>query len=407
MYWIYDYPTWAIGVLFVGVLVAFTWIGIFFMRATVHSWFHRENRANEMVSLALSSYFTLFGLLLGLLAVATYQNYSTVGDIVDKEASSMSALWKEFGAYPQPIRGQLQDALSEYARYTIEEGWEQQRKGIVPEGEPKRSGLISKILLSFEPTKESEKIIHASTLQESIKRIELSRSRVSNVTLGLPPVLWWVVAFCALLNIVLIWLQDMEIHLHLVLGGILSAALAAVIFLIAELDHPFRGVVAVGPDSIATVYRTIMKPSVMDQLAANPIADLIAKAKQFGAPRLEGTESIAGKDVPGLYFGSTKMNNFFELVDAVAKEDGGTATLFVKAGEQYIRVATNVMKDDGSRAIGTILDPTGPAIEKINSGDSYYGEATILGKPYMTGYEPIKDGSGSVIGIYYFGYPKH
>jgi predicted ATPase len=30
----------------------------------------------------------IFGLLLGLLAVATYQNYSNVGDIVDKEASS-------------------------------------------------------------------------------------------------------------------------------------------------------------------------------------------------------------------------------------------------------------------------------------------------------------------------------
>ena len=79
------------------------------------------------------------------------------------------------------------------------------------------------------------------------------------------------------------------------------------------------------------------------------------------------------------------MNSFFDVVDAVAKENGGTATLFVKAGPEYIRVATNVKKDDGSRAIGTMLDPAGPAIEKINSGDSYYGEATILGKPYMTG----------------------
>jgi hypothetical protein len=118
-----------------------------------------------MVGLALSSYFVLFGRLLGLLAVATYQNYSNVGDIVDKEASSMSALYRDFSAYPQPIRRQLQDALREYARYTIQEGWEQQRKGMLPKGEPTRSGVTAKILLSFEPSTEAEKVVHAEALR--------------------------------------------------------------------------------------------------------------------------------------------------------------------------------------------------------------------------------------------------
>jgi len=77
---------------------------------------------------------------------------------------------------------------------------------------------------------------------------------------------------------------------------------------------------------------------------------------------------------------------------------------FVKDGNDFVRVATNVKKDDGSRAIGTILDPTGPAIAMIKKGEPFYGEALILGKPYMTGYEPIRDGSNKVIGIYYVGY---
>jgi hypothetical protein len=78
----------------------------------------------------------------------------------------------------------------------------------------------------------------------------------------------------------------------------------------------------------------------------------------------------------------------------------------VKAGAEYVRVATNVKKDDGSRAIGTILDPNGPAIAMIKKGEAYYGDATILGKPYITGYDPIKDTTGTVIGIYYVGYLK-
>jgi hypothetical protein len=87
------------------------------------------------------------------------------------------------------------------------------------------------------------------------------------------------------------------------------------------------------------------------------------------------------------------------------KTNGGTATLFAKTGAEYVRVSTNVPKDNG-RATGTILDPKGKAIVEIDQGKPFYGEVEILGKPYVTGYEPIKDGAGKVIGIYYVGYAK-
>ena len=260
MYWIYDYPSWAIGLLFVGVFVGVTWIGIFVTRPTFHSWVHREARANDMVAVALSSFFVLFGLLLGLVAVATYQNFSSVGDTVDKEASSIAALYRDFGGYPQPIRDRLRDSLREYTIYTIKEDWPLQRLGIVPHGGTERITALSEILFAFDPSKSREEIIHAEVLRVFNRVVELRRSRLANVTLGLPPVLWWVVAFCALLNIMVIWLQDMEIHVHLILGGILASILALVIFLIAALDNPFRGEVSIGPDSIAIVYRTFMKP---------------------------------------------------------------------------------------------------------------------------------------------------
>jgi hypothetical protein len=142
-----------------------------------------------------------------------------------------------------------------------------------------------------------------------------------------------------------------------------------------------------------------------DQVNAS-LAALKAKTANLGPPRIQGKDPVAGKDAPALYFGATKMNNFFEVVDELVKEYGGTATLFVKAGEEYVRVATNVKKDDGSRAVGTILDPNGPAIAMIKKNEPYFGEASILGKPYMTAYDPIKDTAGNVIGIYYVGYQQ-
>jgi hypothetical protein len=134
------------------------------------------------------------------------------------------------------------------------------------------------------------------------------------------------------------------------------------------------------------------------------LALLKSECDILGPAKIDGTDTLDGNAVPTLFFGATKMNNNFTFVDEVVKEVGGTASVFVKSGADYVRVATNVMKDDGSRAIGTILDPKGKVIELINKNEAFYGEATILGKPYLTGYEPMHDGLNNVIGIYYFGY---
>jgi Cache 3/Cache 2 fusion domain len=133
---------------------------------------------------------------------------------------------------------------------------------------------------------------------------------------------------------------------------------------------------------------------------------LRSMADKLGPPKVQGTDTVAGKEVPTIYFGLTKMNNNFDLVDEVVKLAGGTATIFVKTGDDYVRVATNVKKDDGSRAIGTVLDPKGKVIASMQKNEAYYGEVEILGKPYITGYEPIRDPSKNVIGIYYVGYLK-
>jgi Cache 3/Cache 2 fusion domain len=144
-----------------------------------------------------------------------------------------------------------------------------------------------------------------------------------------------------------------------------------------------------------------------DARVAKSMETLKAMTAKLGAPKVEGTEAVGGKDAPALHFGTTKINNNFEVVDAVGKEDGQgmTATLFVKGGDDFIRVSTSVPKPDGSgRAIGTVL--AGPALESIKAGKAHYGEVLILGTPYITGYEPIKDGAGATIGVYYVGYKK-
>jgi len=260
-YWIYDYPSSLIGALFALVFVGVTWLGIFAFRPIVRSWIHGERSANDMVGFAFSSFSVLYGLLLGLLAVAAYQNFSSVTDLVTKEASSVAALYRDTQGYPQPIRGDLQAKLREYTRFVIEESWPEQRKGNIPKGGTERVTAFFDDFIAFKPQEKGEEIIHAEAFREFNNFIELRRERLANVNTGIPPVLWWVVGIGALLTIGLVWLLDMEIHVHLILGGILSLFLGIVIFLIAAMDNPFRGDVSVGPDAFQVVYDSLMKPT--------------------------------------------------------------------------------------------------------------------------------------------------
>ena len=121
---------------------------------------------------------------------------------------------------------------------------------------------------------------------------------------------------------------------------------------------------------------------------------LKAETSKLGAAKLDGDS---------LNFGAKAINGDFAVVDDVKAKHGGTATLFAKKGNNFVRVSTNVMKD-GNRAVGTILDPSGPAYAAISQDKPFYGMVDILGKIYDTGYEPIREG-GAVIGVYYVGYP--
>lgn len=45
--------------------------------------------------------------------------------------------------------------------------------------------------------------------------------------------------------------------------------------------------------------------------------------------------------MPGMYFGARKINNNYDVVDEIKKASGATATVFVKSGDEFVRVSTN------------------------------------------------------------------
>ncbi len=103
-----------------------------------------------------------------------------------------------------------------------------------------------------------------------------------------------------------------------------------------------------------------------------------------------------------LYAGTTVLNENFAPMDTIARIGGGVASVLM--GDT--RVATTVRRPDGSRAMGTALG-AGPVYDSvIRNGKPYRGENEVLGEPYFTAYDPIRDAKGEVIGVLVVGLKK-
>ena len=135
------------------------------------------------------------------------------------------------------------------------------------------------------------------------------------------------------------------------------------------------------------------------------IADLDTRLARIGVARLEGTDTVGGKTVPALYFGDRKINNNYDVVDAVRKAHSATATVFVKDGDEFVRVSTNVLTPEGKRGVGTQL-ARNAAYEAVSKGGTYCGPIDVLGTAFDACYHPIKDAGGKIVGVSYIGHKK-
>ncbi|WCM23297.1 Cache 3/Cache 2 fusion domain-containing protein [Paraburkholderia bryophila] len=112
---------------------------------------------------------------------------------------------------------------------------------------------------------------------------------------------------------------------------------------------------------------------------------------------------IGGVATPTIKAGDKVLNMDFTIPDQFLERSGAVATVFARSGDDFVRVTTSLKKQDGSRAIGTLLDRKAPAYALILANKSYTGLAALFGKRLITQYRPITDASGRVIGALFVG----
>ena len=142
----------------------------------------------------------------------------------------------------------------------------------------------------------------------------------------------------------------------------------------------------------ALVNHTLLKKTDGDLRAARVYLD-----RYYGGVGVSGGELVDGE--------GRSLDGRHEMADAISSDLGLVFTLFTRDGQDFRRVVTSVIGDNGRRSVGTTLERDTRAYQAVIDGDRFVGHSTVRGKPHLTAYEPLFDARNRVIGIMGLGIP--
>ncbi|WP_068083121.1 methyl-accepting chemotaxis protein [Polycladidibacter stylochi] len=160
---------------------------------------------------------------------------------------------------------------------------------------------------------------------------------------------------------------------------------------------------------LGVIVKWLLFQSLKEDVIAQQNFTLRIAAKQlaFNYPQAQVKIDSHG-DIERIVLPQLPVFDNHEFIDGIGQLTGETATVFAwdSKTQDFWRKTTNITKENGSRAIGTQLGQNGKVYPVVTKGETFLGEAVILGIPYYTRYQPIFDEQNNVIGILYVGVQK-
>jgi hypothetical protein len=257
----FDGPLILVGPAIIGSLAVTALVGLLLVRRFVLPHLRVKEADSEFSGAVVQSIMVFYGLALALIAVNVWQTYNDVSRTVSLEAITFATLYRDASAYPEPIRGHLQQEIRGYVDQIIHGAWPLMRKGEIPTEGIEWMNRVEATLISFEPATDGQRILHAETLAAFNRANQARRMRVDAIHTGLPGVMWVVIVVGAVISISACFFFRVEdARLHGILIVLLSTLIGLVITMTVAMNHPFRGDLGLSAEPYQLVYDQLMKP---------------------------------------------------------------------------------------------------------------------------------------------------
>ena len=249
MYWIYDVPTWQLVLGIKVLFLAISLTGLVVTRNVISKYFHKSQEADQAVSAIFGAIGLLYGLLLGLVAVATWQNYDKIHDLVDQESASIIQLYRCVSVLNDPAHEAILQDIMNYTKEVIQLEWPAQRHGTLAASGTDLITTLHQRLAQYESLATVQPIIYAEAVSAFSDLLKARRMRIDGGNLGIPKIFWMVIIGGAFLSIpILFFFNFPSFRTHLLLTGLYVFYLSGIVTVIAVLDNPLRGELSVSSE---------------------------------------------------------------------------------------------------------------------------------------------------------------
>lgn len=259
MTWFYELPEAVSLPLFVGGFVVLSLLVVLALRPLVRRLSGDREEWDRVLGYAIASFGLFYGILLALVAVSVYNNFTTVHADVLAETSNLAALYRDTTGFPVDQAVPMQDDLRQYVHLVITQDWPLQRRDIVPNDGTAAVASFQQHLLALEPRTQGDQALLSQTIQEFNAFVASRRDRAADTTLALPGLLWGVLWTGAVINAVLLGLiQVRRVTIHIVMAGLIAVYVGLLVYEVLSMDHPYSGTISIGPDDFRLLLSQVM-----------------------------------------------------------------------------------------------------------------------------------------------------
>ena len=254
MDWFYGASLWITLPLFIGGFVLGSCLIVVGLRPVVRRMVASPAEWDRALAHVIGTFGVFFGILLALVAVSVYDNFAETRHATLTEAAQLTALYRGTTAMPQADGEPVRDGIAEYLHTVVDEDFPVQKLGILPEQSAVLVDDIERMLHNYNPETIPAQAEYIQLLATFDDFVEARRERIDAVTLELPPLFWLVIWVGAAVNAVLIaFIYVKSLRLHLMIAGLLALFIGLVMFVTADMDHPYQGSISVGPGAFERV----------------------------------------------------------------------------------------------------------------------------------------------------------
>lgn len=229
-------------------------------RAISHDQLTPHNEVSGFVYAAIG---VIYAVILGFVVISVWERYSDAELNAREEADAAGNLYRIAEGLPEPAREAVQGTVLDYAASVVDDEWQAMKDGEAPsQAAIDQMNALWSSLYTVELADPTQEQLYAAALSQMDALSGHRRERLEDAESGMLGIMWAVMIGGGILTVLFPCLFGVENGLvHALIIATLAASIGLMLFVVYDLNYPFRGDVHVQPDGFRLVIEQFGAPA--------------------------------------------------------------------------------------------------------------------------------------------------